>query len=104
MGFTTFTELIDIRPEPGSHFIYSMSEHLSEDGIEDTIMHNWLRHFDLRYHQLHASGHMSRRELVESIGMVNPKALFPVHTENPELFAKHFDYAVLPVRGKRYTL
>ncbi len=104
IDFFSFAELIDIRPAAGSHFIYSMSEPVTEEDLEDRVMHNWLDHFALRYHQLHASGHMSRRELVESIEKVEPGKLFPVHTENPELFAKHFDYAVLPVRGKRYTL
>ncbi|RLI10293.1 MBL fold metallo-hydrolase [Candidatus Bathyarchaeota archaeon] len=104
LDFNRFTELIDIRPEPGSHFIYSMSEPFTEDDIEDRVMHNWLDHFRLRYHQLHASGHMSRRELTEAIESINPRRVFPVHTENPQLFSKLFDHAVLPERGKRFTL
>ncbi|MFQ6052742.1 MAG: MBL fold metallo-hydrolase [Candidatus Bathyarchaeia archaeon] len=104
LAFNCFTELIDIRPEPGSHFIYSMSEPFAEDDLEDRVMHNWLDHFDLRYHQLHASGHMSRRELTEAIRTMNPKRIFPVHTENPELFTKIFDGATIPEKGKRYML
>jgi len=104
LDFNRFTELIDIRPEPGSHFIYSMSEPFTEDDIEDRVMHNWLDHFGLRYHQLHASGHLSRRELTEAIEAVNPRRLFPVHTENPQLFKRFFDYAVQPEKGKRYML
>ncbi|KON30018.1 hypothetical protein AC482_04915, partial [miscellaneous Crenarchaeota group-15 archaeon DG-45] len=104
LNFNSFTELIDIRPLPGSPFIYSMSEPFSEDDIEDRVMRNWLRHFGLRYHQLHASGHMSRGELTEAIEAIGPRRLFPVHTENPELFTRHFDYAVPPELGKRYML
>ncbi len=104
LDFYRFAELIDIRPEPGSHFIYSMSEPFSEEDIEDRVMHNWLEHFGLRYHQLHASGHMSRGELVEAVEMIGPERLFPVHTEWPELFGEHFDYSVPPVVEERYLL
>ena len=104
LDFNRFTELIDIRPAPGGHFIYSMSEPFTEDDIEDQVMHNWLGHFGLRYHQLHASGHMSRRELARAIEAVNPRRLFPIHTENPQLFSRHFDYAEEPEKGKRYVL
>jgi len=104
LDFNSFTELIDIRPQPGGHFIYSMSEPFTEDDIEDQVMHNWLDHFGLHYHQLHASGHMSRRELVKAIKDINPKRLFPVHSENPQLFRQHFDFAEEPEKGKRYLL
>jgi ribonuclease J len=104
LDFNCFTELIDIRPEPGSNFIYSMSEPFTEDDIEDQVMHNWLDHFGLRYHQLHASGHMSRKELTDAIKTINPERLFPVHTENPELFKSFFDDTVLIEKGKRYML
>ena len=104
LDFNCFTELVDIRPEPGSHFIYSMSEPFTEDDIEDRVMHNWLDHFRLRYHQLHASGHMSRKELTEAIKTMNPQRLFPVHTENPKLFKKLFNNTVLPEKSKRYML
>ncbi|UCH56996.1 MAG: MBL fold metallo-hydrolase [Candidatus Bathyarchaeota archaeon] len=104
LGFTSFTELIDISPEPGSHFIYSMSEPFGEESLEDQVMRNWLDHFGLRYHQLHASGHMSRGELIEAIGRVKPKKLFPIHTENPELFNRFHKKVVIPVLGKRYRV
>jgi len=104
LDFYHFTELIDIRPEPGSHFIYSMSEPFSEDDIEERVMHNWLEHFGLRYHQLHASGHMSREELIEAVEYVGPKRLFPVHTEGPEIFGESFDFSTPPVVGRRYEI
>jgi len=104
LDFVRLTELIDIRPEPGSHFIYSMSEPFSEDDMEEAVMHNWLKHFGLHYHQLHASGHMSREELVEAVEFVGPKKLFPVHTEGPELFGEHFNFSVPPAVGERYDL
>jgi ribonuclease J len=104
LDFYSFTELIDIRPEAGSHFIYSMSEPFTEEDLEARVMHNWLEHFGLRYHQLHASGHMSRKELTEAIKKINPRWLFPVHTENPDLFKRFFDNAIPPEKGRSYDI
>lgn len=86
LDFFQFAELIDIKPQAGSHLIHSMSEPFSEEDIEDEIMHNWLAHFGMKFHQLHASGHMSKDQLVETVKEINPKKTFPVHTENQDLF------------------
>ena len=104
LDFFSFAELIDIRPEPGSHFIYSMSEPFSEEDLEEEVLHNWLNHFGLRYHQLHASGHMSRKELIEALQAVNPGKIFPVHTEAPELFKEHLSNIIPPVKGETYKI
>jgi len=86
LGFYQFAELIDIRPEKGSHFIHSMSEPFSEEDVEDEIMHNWMEHFGMQFHQLHASGHMNKQQIIDSVNYINPKACFPIHTENQQLF------------------
>jgi len=86
LNFYQFAELIDIKPDAKSHFIHSMSEPFSDEDIEYDVMHNWLNHFQMNFHQLHASGHMSREQLEERINRIKPKKLFPVHTENPHLF------------------
>jgi ribonuclease J len=104
LDFYSFTELIDIRPAEGSHFIYSMSEPFTDEDLEEEVLHNWLNHFGLRYHQLHASGHMSRADLEAAIQIVNPGKVFPVHTEGAERFREIFDNVVPPVRGKDYRL
>jgi ribonuclease J len=104
LGFTHFAELIDIRPETGTPFIYSMSEPFGEEDLEARVMQNWLKHFDLRYHQLHASGHMSREELVDAIARINPQKVFPIHTEHPEMFQKYLTGTVQPTLGETYHL
>ena len=104
LDFYQFGELIDIKPDKGSHFIHSMSEPFSEEDIEDQVMHNWLNHFKIKFHQLHASGHMKRQELMEMIERVNPKKVFPVHTENPAFFKKTKKKTVVIEKGKTYTL
>jgi ribonuclease J len=70
LDFYQFPELIDIKPDLGSHFIRSMSKPYSDEDIEDAVMHNWLNHFKVRFHQLHASGHMNRRQLTNLINYI----------------------------------
>jgi ribonuclease J len=104
LDFHSFTELIDIRPEPGSHFIYSMSEPFTEEDLEEEALHNWLNHFNLKYHQIHASGHLSPKELEEAVNKVKPKLIYPVHTERADLFKKIYSNVVPPEIGKKYKL
>ena len=104
LGFYQFGELIDIQPQPGSHFIHSMSEPFSEEDIEDQVMHNWLQHFGIRFHQLHASGHLNRQELTNMIAQIRPNQIFPIHTEQPRLF-QTLPYPVTVVqKGDTYPL
>jgi len=83
-----FPELIDLRPPKGSPFVHSMSEPFSEDDVDDRVMHNWLDHFGLEFHQMHASGHASGPELLEILRATAAKAVYPIHTEHPEAFEK----------------
>ncbi|MBL7197151.1 MAG: MBL fold metallo-hydrolase [Candidatus Omnitrophica bacterium] len=73
LDLLNFQELIDIRPDAGSHFIHSMSEPFSEEDINDEVMHRWLEHFNLEFHQIHASGHCSGSEIKELISRINPQ-------------------------------
>lgn len=104
LDFYQFAELIDIKPDAGSHFIHSMSEPFSEEDIEDQVMHNWLDHFKIKFHQLHASGHMNRQQITDLIGYIKAKRIFPIHTENQKLFKKTINNVQTIERGKEYTL
>ena len=104
LDFYQFAELIDIKPSPSSHFIHSMSEPYSEEDIEDQVMHNWLDHFKLQFHQLHASGHLNREQLTSLINYIEPKRIFPIHTENQQLFKKISSNVQAIRYGKEYTL
>ena len=97
-----FSELIDIRPEVGSHFIHSMSEPFSEDDINDDLMHTWLDHFKLEFHQVHASGHCSGSDIVDLIRRINPKKLIPIHTEYPRLLEGVVKDTLIVEKGKEY--
>jgi len=104
LDFYQFAELIDIKPDQNSHFIHSMSEPFSEEDIEDQVMHNWIDHFKMQFHQLHASGHMNRNQLVSLVDCIKPKRVFPIHTENQHLFKEHFGSVQMLKLGKAYIL
>jgi len=65
-----------------------MSEPFSEEDIEDELKHNWLDHYQIHFHQLHASRHMNRQQIIRLVNDINPKTCFPIHTENQLLFRK----------------
>ncbi len=104
LDFYQFAELIDIRPDRGSPFIHSMSEPFSEEDIKDEVLHNWLSHFGLRFHQLHASGHLSREQIVEVVDEISAKKVFPVHTEDALLFKQACRNVEMPKLEKHYSI
>jgi len=104
MDFYQLAELIDIKPSTGSHFIHSMSEPFSEEDVEDKVMHNWIDHFKMHFHQLHASGHVDKSQLVDLIDYIKPKKVFPIHTENQQLFQKYCKNACSVECAKQYDL
>jgi len=104
LDFFQFGELIDIKPERGSPFIHSMSEPFSEEDIEDEVLHNWLNHFGMQFHQLHASGHLNREQIGQVVNEIDAKKVFPVHTENAKLFEKITNKVQLVKREKSYSV
>ncbi|MGQ9723339.1 MAG: MBL fold metallo-hydrolase [Candidatus Jordarchaeum sp.] len=89
-------DLVDIKPDAGSIYIYSSSEPFTEEGeIDFERMKNWLASYGLPLYQIHTSGHIMPHELVEIFKELKPKKLIPVHTEYPETFKKYFEKAIL---------
>lgn len=103
-----FKELVDIRPNPGSVFVLSMSEPFNEEQeFEFERLRNWLDHFGLPMYHIHCSGHIMPSELKRSIEIVRPHRLIPIHTEYPGLYAKYVSDIVEVVsasKGRRYEL
>jgi ribonuclease J len=84
---SNFAELVDIRPDPGGHYIYSMSEPHSElEAVDEEIQKNWLTHFSMELHQIHASGHAPQKDIGNIIDDIRPRTLIPIHTECPNKF------------------
>lgn len=100
-------ELIDIKPDSGSVYVYSLSEpHDEEQEFDFARMQNWLRHFSLPIFQAHASGHASQREIAGMVNSIKPKIIIPVHTALPEMFPKLFpDFKIaIPEYAKRIAI
>jgi ribonuclease J len=86
---SSFKELVDIRPEPGSCFILSISEPFNEEQeFEFERVVNWLDHFGLPMYHVHCSGHIMPDQLKSAVARIGPKRVYPIHTEHPELYAK----------------
>ncbi|MEM0203815.1 MAG: MBL fold metallo-hydrolase [Archaeoglobaceae archaeon] len=99
--------LLDIKPSGGA-YIYSSSEALDEEQKLDFLrLSEWLKLFNFSTHGFrveggeicfergfHASGHVSREDVVRIVEEVDPDYLIPVHTKNAEWFTKNFENAV----------
>ena len=113
LDYYDFNELIDLSPAPGSTYIRASSEPFNtEMELDEERLKKWLRHFDINApahepHYVHASGHASGPEIEQFIHDINPKVVFPVHTEHPEAFDKIVPMStkvVSPEEGKEYTI
>jgi ribonuclease J len=67
-------------------------------------MQNWLNYFDLRLYQAHCSGHICGSELKEIIEEINPKKLFPIHTEHPKMFNNLSPKTILIEEAETYSI
>jgi len=104
-----FEELIDIKPVPGSCYVYSSSEPFNEEmEIDFNKMLNWLRHYGLPQYRVHVSGHIMPIELKNVVSRIKPKQVFPIHCEHPEVFAKFIKgvgtSVTIPQLGEKYSL
>jgi len=106
LNFWSLNELVDLDPGPGSTYIHSLSEAFNEEmAISQARMDHWLEHFGLRKVQSHCSGHACGAEIKELIAEIDPKTLFPIHTEHPKLFRDEFGAkVVMPKEGTTYEV
>lgn len=98
------TELIDVLPSPGSLFIRSKSEPFEEDDVQEEVLQNWIKRFNMDFHQAHASGHANMEEIFDIVRRIEPKVVIPVHTEHPEMFSKCGRAIRCPVARKSIQL
>ena len=89
MSFYDLEELVEIQPEAGSCHILSASEPFNEEmEIDFEKLINWLRHYGLPQYHAHVSGHIMPLQLKNFLKETDMAKIFPIHTENAELFAK----------------
>jgi ribonuclease J len=109
--------LLDVMPNGGT-YIYSSSEAFGEEQTFSFLrLWNWLQYFGFEVHGfrvdenglifekgLHASGHLSKDEIVEVVEKIDPDVVIPVHTENPGWFVEKFENAVVMRDGETIEL
>ncbi len=115
-SFYDLPHLLDIMPNGGT-YIYSSSEAFGEEQAFSFLrLWNWLQLFGFEVHGfrvdesgklifergLHASGHLSKEEIVEVVEKIDPDLIIPVHTENPTWFAENFEKAVVMRDGETF--
>jgi ribonuclease J len=89
LSFYDLEELVEIQPEAGSCYVLSASEPFNEEmEIDFERLVNWLRHYGLPQYHVHVSGHIMPLQLKVMLKEINAARIFPVHTENTELFIK----------------
>lgn len=109
LSFYDLEELVELRPEAGNCYVLSASEPFNEEmEIDFERLVNWLGHYDLPQYQVHVSGHIMPLQLKSILKEVDAVKVFPIHTENPELFGKFMrdlrSKVVLPEKGREYKV
>jgi mRNA degradation ribonuclease J1/J2/transcriptional regulator with XRE-family HTH domain len=104
LNFWYFNMLVDLMPYEGT-YVHSLSEPFNEEmEMSYDRMLNWLKLYKLRLVQSHCSGHISGADLQLLIEKINPKLLFPIHTEYPGMFRKLNIKTKMVKEGKTYMV
>lgn len=108
-SFYDMNEMVEIKPNPGSIYILSQSEPFNEEmEIDFNKLKNWLSYYGLPMYQIHASGHATPQELKYIISEINPRIVYLIHTESPELYKGYIsDLGIetrIPEVGREYEL
>jgi len=109
MSFYDLEELVEIQPEAGSCYILSASEPFNEEmEIDFERLINWLRRYGLPQYHAHVSGHIMPLQLKTILKEIKAAKIFPIHTENAELFASFMrdlkGKVILTEKEKQYTI
>ncbi len=109
LSFYDFEELVQLKPEAGSCYILSASEPFNEEmEIDFERLINWLKHYGLPQYHVHVSGHMMPLQLKAALKKMGAKRVFPIHTENADLFAGFMrdlkSQVTIVDKNKQYTL
>jgi len=104
LNYWYFNTLIDLEPK-NSIYIHSLSEPFNEEmEISFSRMKNWIDHYNLNFIQAHCSGHVSGTDLQQLIKEINPKTLYPIHTEHPGIFRKLPPQVKMTKESKKYVI
>jgi len=110
-GYFQLNELIDVKPNPGSRYIRSITEPFTDEMAFDAQrVINWLDLLGLELYgmrgdeKLHASGHADGSQIAEMLREINSTMVIPVHTEKPDYLKASFSNIWSPVSRGIYSL
>lgn len=105
LGYYDMGTISDLNPNPEGIYIHSSSEAYNEEMVLDMKrLRHWTDFFQMAYYQSHASGHAGGHEIMDMLRKVNPRTVFPIHTESPESFKGVAKNTVMVQQGKPYTI
>ena len=105
IGFYNFASLIDMDLAPGARYIHSSSEPYNEEQmLSQRRLDAWIAKFGMQKFQSHCSGHARGGDLLDAVGEIGARSIYPVHTEHPEAFRKIRGEIVRIDEGARYAL
>jgi ribonuclease J len=91
LGYWDVQELCDLRPAPGSLYIHSSAEAFNEEmAWSQERLAEWLKLMRMDSVHIHASGHAPPEDLFRIIEQLNPKHVYPLHSEHRQLYAERF--------------
>ena len=83
-----FDKLIEQIPREKKKVLSMWNGYVKEG--TDAYNENLAKSLDEGFDYMHTSGHIDMADLREFFRLLHPKAIIPIHTENPEEFAKEF--------------
>ncbi|HWQ21186.1 MAG TPA: MBL fold metallo-hydrolase, partial [Clostridia bacterium] len=106
LGYWDIQELCDLHPAPGSLYIHSSAEAFNEEmSWSQERLAKWLRLMDMDSVHIHASGHAPQDDLFRIVERLDPRHVYPVHTEHAESYAERFgDKVGLVTNGQDVSL
>lgn len=105
LGYFSFNSLIDMKPKAGTLYIHSASEPYNEEQvISEKRLKNWVKKFRMKKYQIHCSGHAKGMDLLAVVRYINPKMLYPIHTEHPTEYRKVTKNMILVKLGEKYKI
>ncbi|MEM5793992.1 MAG: MBL fold metallo-hydrolase RNA specificity domain-containing protein [Candidatus Aenigmatarchaeota archaeon] len=93
LSFYDFDKLVDFSPPEGSVLIVNNPEPFDEEStLDEEKIQNWCNYFKLKYHRIHASGHLGNSDLLWMVKEIKPKHILPIHSslDNALLIRERF--------------
>ncbi|HXW12791.1 MAG TPA: MBL fold metallo-hydrolase RNA specificity domain-containing protein [Nitrososphaeraceae archaeon] len=63
-----------------------------------------MNHFGMNKFQCHCSGHARSKDLLQIIDEINPRELYPIHTEHPEIYKSTVKSVIEIIEGRPFSI